>query len=428
MIIERTKEEVDKIMRNYSASNYVPELMEVIQHDLEEGLDQEYINRYVSRKLSIEQQRALSDMARSGVSLEYFNVVIKGFYSYRQIELLRNYYHEGITAEQVEKHITRDMSAHAMKKVLEEVAKHVPKKAPEVVAEPVMESVEETQDEVAKEEKTIEAEQLQLPVPILLKEEFLAFEQKLDQSFQALHEEVRKCIDAVKESENQMREYKNEVLEKQVESLQREYDLQKEYNGRISKDNQEFEIRLQRMEEAMRASGEEKKELQKDYKEAMEKLETLRKEKEDMRKEMEHKQRGQETQNNTVQVERLSFEAAAKHYEETKKEEGKTQQMDFVVNTDQSLESAIRVEQSVRTRRDGLLVLAGKKLFGGKIRSGLIKCVQDAKLSTAQMKQIGNAIKAGLTDNELVDLIKSGMEADKMEQMIEIVMLERQYQ
>ena len=425
--MERTKEEVDKIMRNYSASNYAPELMEVIQHDLEEGVDQEYINRYVSRKLSIEQQRALSDMARSGVSLEYFNVVLKGFYSYRQIELLRNSYHEGITAEQVEKHITREMSAHAMKKVFEEVAKHVPKKEPEEAADTELEPVEETQDVVAKKEEAVE-ESSQLPGTVFLKEEFLAFEQKLNQSFQALHEEVRKCMDAVKESENQMREYKNEVLEAQVESLQREFELQKEYNGRLSKDNQEYEVRLERMEEAMKVSGEEKKELQKDYKEAMEKLETLRKEKEDMRKEMEHKQMGQGTQNAMVQAERLFFEAAAKHYEEMKKEEVTSQQMDFVVNTNQSSEPEIRVEQSVRTRRDGLLAMAGKKLFGGKIRSGLIKCIQDAKLSTSQMKQIGNAIKAGLSDNELVELIKSGMEADKMEQMIEIVMLERQYQ
>ena len=72
--------------------------------------------------------------------------------------------------------------------------------------------------------------------------------------------------------------------------------------------------------------------------------------------------------------------------------------------------------------------MAGKKIFGGKTKAGLIKCIQDAKLSTSQIKQIGNAMKAGLTDYELMDLIKSGMEADKMEQMIEIVMLGRQYQ
>ena len=99
----------------------------------------------------------------------------------------------------------------------------------------------------------------------------------------------------------------------------------------------------------------------------------------------------------------------------------------YIISSQDRYLPPIRVESGQRRNREGLFAMAGKKIFGGKIKAGLIKCIQDAKLSTSQIKQIGNAMKAGLTDYELMDLIKSGMEADKVE-MIEIVMLGRQYQ
>ena len=428
---QRSEEQVQQMLKSYSASNYDSDTMELIKADLEEGVEEEFINKYISRKLSFRQKAALSDAARSGVSFEFYNVLAKGFYSDRQITLLRNYYFKGIGAEQIENNINREMSPHAIKKVLDEVVKNVPmlKADSKEIQKEEGKSAEELVTAEAEQTNTEQKEEIE---PFAWKEEFLAFEEKLDQAIQSLHEEVRKCIDKMVENEKQLTDYQNDVLEKQLQQMQSEFNLQQEYNITLSKDNsalqnrlEKTEHKLQKTEEELKFAEQKREEQQTLYERCMAEVEALRKEKEDMMK------TGQSIEEERKTVEQLSFEEAAKHYE-TDVHSGKqiktNGQMDFVISSQDPYLPPIRVENGQRRNREGLFAMAGKKIFGGKIKAGLIKCIQDAKLSTSQIKQIGNAMKAGLTDHELMDLIKSGMEADKMEQMIEIVMLGRQYQ
>ena len=90
-------------------------------------------------------------------------------------------------------------------------------------------------------------------------------------------------------------------------------------------------------------------------------------------------------------------------------------------------EIPVTVEHSRPERRDGFFAMLGKKLFGDKKRMRIIKAVAAAKLDKEQMKQVKNAVKAGLLENEVIDIINSGFDAEEMEQAVEIVLAEKSY-
>ena len=90
-------------------------------------------------------------------------------------------------------------------------------------------------------------------------------------------------------------------------------------------------------------------------------------------------------------------------------------------------EIPVTVEHSRPEMRDGFFAMLGKKLFGDKKRMRIIKAVAAAKLDKEQMKQVKNAVKAGLLENEIIDIINSGFDAEEMEQAVEIVLAEKSY-
>ena len=76
-----------------------------------------------------------------------------------------------------------------------------------------------------------------------------------------------------------------------------------------------------------------------------------------------------------------------------------------------------------RTIRERFLSL----LFGDRKRMRIIKAVAAAGLDKDQMKQVANAVRSGLLENEVIDIINSGFDAEEMEQAVEIVLAEKSY-
>ena len=87
----------------------------------------------------------------------------------------------------------------------------------------------------------------------------------------------------------------------------------------------------------------------------------------------------------------------------------------------------VPVERSVRRKPDGLKAFAEKMLGRGRQDSGLIKQLTGKGLNPAQMEQVRMAVQAGLTGQEVNDLIDSGFSADEMAQAVEIVLAEKAY-
>lgn len=87
----------------------------------------------------------------------------------------------------------------------------------------------------------------------------------------------------------------------------------------------------------------------------------------------------------------------------------------------------VSVERSVRRKPDGLKAFAEKILGRGRQDFGLIKQLTGKGLNPAQMEQVRMAVQAGLTEQEVNDLIDSGFSADEMAQAVEIVLAEKAY-
>lgn len=86
----------------------------------------------------------------------------------------------------------------------------------------------------------------------------------------------------------------------------------------------------------------------------------------------------------------------------------------------------VPVERTVRRKPDRLKSFAEKIM--GRQSSGLIKQLTGKGLNPAQMEQVRMAVQAGLTGQEVNDLIDSGFSAEEMAQAVEIVVAERAYQ
>ncbi len=88
----------------------------------------------------------------------------------------------------------------------------------------------------------------------------------------------------------------------------------------------------------------------------------------------------------------------------------------------------VPVERMARRKPDGLKAFA-EKIFGrGRQDSGLIRQLTGKGLNPAQMEQVRMAVQAGLTEQEVNDLIDSGFSAEEMAQAVEIVVAEKAYQ
>ena len=77
-----------------------------------------------------------------------------------------------------------------------------------------------------------------------------------------------------------------------------------------------------------------------------------------------------------------------------------------------------------KIKRKGIYLLVGRLGFEKKSKQDLVRLVAEGKLGTEQLIEIQNAMKQGLTEEQLVTLINNGVSAEQMREIIEIAVLE----
>ena len=78
-----------------------------------------------------------------------------------------------------------------------------------------------------------------------------------------------------------------------------------------------------------------------------------------------------------------------------------------------------------RRRSNGIGGLFGLLGFKKKSQQSLVQMVISGELNKAQLSHIVGAMKKGLSEGQLTDLIESKVPAEKMPEIIEIAMLEK---
>lgn len=372
------------------------DVLRLAKEDLELGYPKELVALYAEAGWKTDCCRKFSSIMRANSDGELLRLLADGGFNPYQMQLMANYYDKGVTVPQLRDVGFKNLTAYDMEQALKLV----------------YQANRETGGK--KEQEGPEGKDSQKKTASL--------EEALRQREKELEEQQE--INNKQASESAGLRTKAESLEKRVRELEQEkagYDSEKRS---ILEERDRFYQQSQTLME-------EKEQLIAD-------LEEVQKEKDGMGqrlKEMENKAAAAQT----TAVQPAGRQQAAGTEQITPEQQGAEPQNnntgDFAGNDFLAAVKGrngerhfIPVERTARRKPEGIKAFA-EKIFGrGRQDSGLIKQLTGKGLNPAQMEQVRMAIQAGLTEQEVNDLIDSGFSAEEMAQAVEIVVAEKAYQ
>lgn len=383
------------------------EVLKLAKEDLELGYPQELVALYAEKGWQMDRCKKFSSIMRSDSDGDLLRMLAEGGFNPYQMQLLANYYGKGVPVAQLRDVGAKNLTAYDMEQALKLVYQ-------------------------ANREREAETEQAEeSPEEKNLQEKIASLTEELRQREKELGEQQE--INNKQASESAGLRIKAEGLEKQLKELEQEkagYDSEKrsilEERDRFYRQNQTL--------------MEEKSQLIAD-------LEEVQKEKDEMGrrlKEMENNALAGTVKSVVVGTQAAVAQQTAGQPPISEKPGITADRQGAALNNNagdsagNDYLAAIRgrngerhlvpVERSVRRKPDGLKAFAEKILGRGRQDSGLIKQLTGKGLNPAQMEQVRMAVQAGLTGQEVNDLIDSGFSAEEMAQAVEIVLAEKAYQ
>jgi hypothetical protein len=248
----------------------------------------------------------------------------------------------------------------------------------------------------------------------------------MEQALKLVHQANREA-EAVREKENPETEISQEEAAAIMEALrQREKELeeQQEISNKQASENAKLRAKVDNLEQQVKELEQEKEEYNSEKRSILEERDRfyqqnqmLLEEKNQLLAELEAGRKGEDEMGQALQGTGLNSSGDSNNCDFRIAVRGRNGQKDFV-----------SMEKNARRRPEGIRVFA-EKIFGrGGQDSGMIKQLTGKGLNPAQMEQVRMAVQAGLTGQEVKDLIDSGFSAEEMAQAVEIVLAEKAYQ
>lgn len=392
-------------VRDFTRNGCADDVLRIAREDLGLGYPKELVALYAESGWPIDHCKKFSSIMRADSDGELLRMLADGGFNPYQMQMLANYYGKGVPVAQLRDVGAKNLTAYDMEQALKLVY--------QANCEAEMEKAGEN------------------PENDNLQEKIVSLEEELRQREKELGEQQE--INNKQASEGAGLRIKVESMEKQIKGLEQEkagYDSEKrsilEERDRFYRQNQTL--------------IEEKSQLIAD-------LEEVQKEKDGMEqrlKEMESKTSaekpksqaagqtgsGQPTAGRQAPSGGLGIAEDRQAAETAANNAGESAGNDYLaaVRGRNGEKYLVPLERSMRRKPDGLKAFAEKLLGRGRQSSGLIKQLTGKGLNPAQMEQVRMAVQAGLTGQEVNDLINSGFSADEMAQAVEIVVAERAYQ
>ena len=373
------------------------DVLKLAKEDLELGYPQELVALYAEKGWQMDRCKKFSSIMRADSDGDLLRMLADGGFNPYQMQMLANYYGKGVPVAQLRDVGAKNLTAYDMEQALKLVY--------QANREAEMEKAGENPENNGLQEKIV------------------SLEEELRQREKELGEQQE--INNKQASEGAGLRIKVESMEKLMKELEQEkagYDSEKrsilEERDRFYRQNQTL--------------MEEKSQLIAD-------LEEVQKEKDGMEqrlKEMESKALAEVAEPRATEEQQTVVGQTASDGQGITADR---QAAEFVGNNAgndylatvrgrNGKKYLVPVERTVRRKPDGLKAFAEKLLGRGRQSSGLIKQLTGKGLNPAQMEQVRMAVQAGLTGQEVKDLIDSGFSADEMAQAVEIVVAERAYQ
>ena len=383
--MERSVE--DAIKRNNhitelrDAAKYGPEVVDLVQADMDYGLTVEQTKLYLKRNLKFAQMKMISMCLRKGASDDFVELVTKYNMDGYQIQVAMEFFEKGVTLENIEAVFAKDDTPAIMRKTFETMLEKVKqvRSSSEVAPEYVQGLVKQIEEAVAK----------------------IQFQ---EQRYDELNKKLKFFENA-----------------KQDEAV---------HNGLVKKLG-EAEAELSGQQDQLNRANAT--------------IARLREQIEEKKKEMEKMQNRIDTLEDKLleRASVATSEKVSVKAEEEKKEPASTQtffdekpiaekpyQIPVyyqlpVVDASGRVIQRVQVEKTIRKGNQGAFTgLLGKLGIMKKSRQDIVKLLASGDLVPAQLVQIRCAIEKGLTESQLVELINNNVSAEKMKEIIDIAVLE----
>ena len=352
-----------------SAAKYSQEVIDLVEADIEYGLTKEQTQLYLKRNIKFPQMKLMSQCLRKGADKDFVELLTKYDMSGHQIQVAIEFWEKGVSVEHIEAVIANGDKPAMMRKAFEEILEKVKqvKTSSEIAPDYVKGLVKQIEEAVAK----------------------IQFQEER-------YDELNKKLKVFENSKKDEEVHKG--LVKKLEDTEVELSGQQDQLNRAN-------ATIARLREQI---DEKEKEMEK----MQNRIDTL----EDKLLE---KAAGATVKQKAPEKPEESKEPLGNQtvFDEKPVAERPYQIPVFyqlpVVDANGRVIQHVQVERTVRKANTGAFTgLLGKLGFMKKSRQDIVKLLASGDLVPAQLVQIRSAIEKGLTESQLVELINNNVSAD----------------
>jgi len=397
------KQEIKDLFTNKS-------MRELAVRDFEYGLSKEDIMLYADKQhLPLGSVEQLSRALKVHDGRELVNYLRDSGLNAYQMELVVDFYKKGVSLDKIREVMGQEQTAYSLSQALQKVyeALYQTGKNAEGIS-----GVQEIQGR-------IEAVVAQVG-------ENKAF---LDQVLSKLEEmDAGQNTDALSQSFIEKLEEKDAIIKSQQEE-----------NNKLAADNAALRSRQGEVSETQEKQNEKIEKFRQEKTELLEQVRQAETEKSAALARLELAGKEREAMERKVESMEREMEAVKKQLEQVKVNDGVTQSRTIKTDSKRSAgnyqalvagpggkQQVVEIERAERKNPAGIMAMAGK-LFKDKSRGKLLQAIAGAGLDSSQMEQVKYALKSGLSDEETINIIQCGFDAEQMGKAIEIVLLEKSY-
>ena len=402
--MEQTTRQIDSIkIGNYlknmrNARRYEPEIIDLVEEDLNLGLTEEQTNLYLKKGFKLAQMKVLSGFLRKGIDESFVKQLtshenLTGY----QMQVALDFYEKGVPISVIEETVSNNSTPSAMREIFQKIL---------------------TDTEKVKRESENISGQMQEYVQGLVTqiEEVVGKIQYQEQRYDELNKKLTVFESSKKDEEV------TENLVKKLEDTEAELSSQQDRLNSASSTIARLREQVEHKEKEMSRMQNRIDTLEQKL---LDKADIPVKPTEDQKNKT-----SDEKQSETVDKEMADTNPVLSENVFTDDPFAKSKygipvyyQMP-VVDAQGRVVQQLSVERTRRTSEGGIAAMIAKLCFKKKSRQDIVKLVASGDLVPAQLIQIKSGIEKGLTEGQLVELINNNVSAEKMKEIIEIAVLE----
>ena len=398
--MEQTTRQIDSIkIGNYlknmrNARRYEPEIIDLVEEDLNLGLTEEQTNLYLKKGFKLAQMKVLSGFLRKGIDESFVKQLtshenLTGY----QMQVALDFYEKGVPISVIEETVSNNSTPSAMREIFQKIL---------------------TDTEKVKRESENISGQMQEYVQGLVTqiEEVVGKIQYQEQRYDELNKKLTVFESSKKDEEVA------ENLVKKLEDTEAELSSQQDRLNSASSTIARLREQVEHKEKEMSRMQNRIDTLEQKL---LDKADIPVKPTEDQ-----ENKTSDEKQSETVDKEMADTNPVLSENVFTDDPFAKSKygipvyyQMP-VVDAQGRVVQQLSVERTRRTSEGGIAAMIAKLCFKKKSRQDIVKLVASGELVPAQLIQIKSGIEKGLTEGQLVELINNNVSAEKMKEVIEI--------